>query len=304
VASAIAQATGLPVLGWLPRDESLSIPERHLGLIPSAEPGRWAEFVQAAAGALAKYVDLDGVLALAGDYELPTPARSASDGVSQGFQARVVIAVARDEAFHFCYEENLTLLEEAGATLKFFSPLHDAQLPAGTAGILLSGGFPEVYADTLSANVRMHEALRRAHTQGLPIYAECGGLMYLTEAITDFDGRRLPMAGLLPGHSVMTRRLTLGYRRAQAIGSSWLLHENECVRGHEFHYSTWEDRPADLAPAYWLAPRDGTGPPRREGACVGNLWASYVHLHFWGKPELAQRFVAQARSAALADAAG
>jgi cobyrinic acid a,c-diamide synthase len=125
----------------------------------------------------------------------------------------------------------------------------------------------------------------------VPIYAECGGLMYLTEAIVDFAGRRFPMAGLLPGHSVMTRKATLGYRHAQATESSWFLQAQEAVRGHEFHYSTWEDRPESLPAAYWLLPRDGRGEPRREGACVGNLWASYVHVHFWGKPELAQRFV-------------
>jgi cobyrinic acid a,c-diamide synthase len=323
VASAIAQATGLPVLGWLPRAESLSIPERHLGLIPSAEPGRWAEFGQATARALAKYVDLDGVLALAGDCHLPgvqAQAQRSRHAPRDEFLTRsvtstltpddrVVIAVARDEAFHFCYQENLTLMEEAGATLQFFSPLHDEALPVGTAGVLLSGGFPEVYAGTLSANARMHASLRDAHAQGLPIYAECGGLMYLTESITDFDGRCMPMAGLLPGRSVMTRRLTLGYRQAQASSASWLFHEKESVRGHEFHYSTWEDRPTDLPAAYLLTPRDGAGTPRLEGACVGNLFASYVHLHFWGKPELAQRFVAQARrvskgSSSLAHFAG
>jgi cobyrinic acid a,c-diamide synthase len=295
VASAIARATGLPVLGWLPRDQGLSIPERHLGLIPSAEPGRWQDWVRAAEAQMAKYVDVAGVLALAHEHDLPE-ILAPRDCKSE---ERVVIAVARDEAFHFCYEENLTLLEEGGATLKFFSPLHDEALPPEMAGILLSGGFPEIFAETLSANVRMHAALRNAHARRLPIYAECGGLMYLTESITDFDGRRWPMPALLPGRSVMTRRLTLGYRQARASGSSWLLQENECVRGHEFHYSTWEDRSDDLPAALLLlTPRDGTGTPRREGACVGNLWASYVHFHFWGKPELARRFVEQARKIA------
>ncbi len=302
VAAAIAQATGLPVLGWLPRDESLAIPERHLGLIPSAEPGRWAEFGQAAAAAMAKYVDLDGVLAQCSRHAPRDEILTRSVRSTLPCGDRVIIAVARDEAFHFCYEENLALLEDAGATLTFFSPQHDEQLPAGTAGILLSGGFPEIYAETLSANVRMHAAVRNAHAHRLPIYAECGGLMYLTESITDFDGRRLPMTGLLPGHSVMTRRLTLGYRQAQAASSSWLLDEKESVRGHEFHYSTWKDRPADLPAAFLLTPRDASGTPRREGACVGNLWASYVHLHFWGKPELAQRFVTQARCASKGNA--
>ena len=206
-----------------------------------------------------------------------------------------MIAVARDAACHFCYPENLALLEEAGATVKFFSPLQDASLPEDTAGILLSGGFPELYAQALSANTAMHQALRAAHARGLPIYAECGGLMFLTEAIVDLTGHVFPMVGLLPGRSVMTSRLTLGYRQARAIASSWLLEKDEIIRGHEFHYSNWEGRPADMPPAYSLLPLAGQGEPRLEGANFGGLWASYVHVHFWGKPELAHRFVAACR---------
>jgi cobyrinic acid a,c-diamide synthase len=186
----------------------------------------------------------------------------------------------------------LDLLRSAGAELLFFSPLHDKGLPPATAGVILSGGFPELFAAQLSANRAMHQALQHAHGQGLPIYAECGGLMYLTQTITDLEGQAHPMVGLLPGRSVMTRRrLTLGYRLAQAAGDSWLLSAGETVRGHEFHYSTWQDRPADFPPAYYLLPRTGQGEAQPEGANVGNLWASYVHLHFWGKPELADRFV-------------
>ncbi|HWY88786.1 MAG TPA: cobyrinate a,c-diamide synthase [Gemmataceae bacterium] len=295
VAGAIAAATGLPVLGWLPRDDSLHIPERYLGLVPSAEPGNWSEFAQAAGKMVAKCIDVDKILGLAGD--LPSYcARSKFECSETDASPRntepTVIAVARDEAFHFCYEENLTLLKEGGATLKFFSPLQDSDLPRHTAGILLSGGFPELFAARLSANTGLHQALRAAHAQGLPIYAECGGLMYITEAIVDLDGRVFQMAGLLPGRSVMTRRLTLGYREARAIASSWLFRKDETVRGHEFHYSNWEGRPKNLAAAYDLVPPTGKGEPRGEGANLGSLWASYIHLHFWGKPELASRFVA------------
>ncbi len=138
----------------------------------------------------------------------------------------------------------------------------------------------------------MRAALREAQRHDVPIYAECGGLMYLTEAIIDLAGQTQPMVGLLPGRSVMTRqRLTLGYRVAQAVRDSWLLAAGETVRGHEFHYSVWEGRPVDLPPAYNLLPRSGEGEPRPEGAQLGRLWASYVHLHLWGKPELATRFV-------------
>lgn len=119
--------------------------------------------------------------------------------------------------------------------------------------------------------------------------------MYLTQVIVDQVGQEHGMVGLLPGRSVMSKRLTLGYRQARAVGSSWLFAGGETVRGHEFHYSQWEDRPADLPPAYSLLPSSGAGEPWMDGACVGNLWASYVHLNFWGKTELAERFVAACR---------
>jgi cobyrinic acid a,c-diamide synthase len=293
VAAAVSQATDLPVFGCVPRSEALHVPERHLGLVPSAEPGPWAEFITAAGALADKFIKLDRVLEAASDYHPPVSRQAASP--VPACQEPVVIGVARDEAFHFCYPENLDLLCAAGATLEFFSPLHDATLPERSAGILLSGGFPEVFAAPLSANTRMHAALRAAHERGLPIYAECGGLMYLTEAIVDFDSRIFPMVGLLPGRSIMTKRLALGYRQARAVASSWLLQEGECVRGHEFHYSDWEGRPSALPAVYDLAPASGEGERRPEGACVGNLLASYVHLHFWGKPDLATRFVAACR---------
>ncbi|MDQ7029532.1 MAG: cobyrinate a,c-diamide synthase [Ardenticatenia bacterium] len=291
VAQAVEAATGLPVFGWIPRNEALHVPERHLGLVPTAEPGRWAHFVRAAAGAIAHHVDLERLLATARRAALPT---SAPLPELEPVAGEPVVAVARDEAFSFLYPDNLDLLRAAGARLAFFSPLRDQTLPPGTSAVVLSGGFPEVYAKELSANTAMREAIRGACEHGLPVYAECGGLMYLTEAIVDVEGKRHPMAGVLPGHSVMTGRLTLGYRLAEAVHTGWLFRGGERVRGHEFHYSAWEDRPATLPPAYWLLPRDHQGTPHPEGAHVRNVWASYVHLHFWTKPELARRLVAAA----------
>jgi len=170
-------------------------------------------------------------------------------------------------------------------------------LPPRTSGVILSGGFPEVYAETLAANKAMHLALRQAHARGMPIYAECGGLMYLTERIVDMEHRSFPMVGLLPGVSRMSGRLTLGYRLAEAAGDSWLLRAGEQVRGHEFHYSQWEKEEESVRPAYRLLPTRHGQSTRCDGAHAGNLWASYVHLHFWSKPELAPRFVAACRRA-------
>jgi cobyrinic acid a,c-diamide synthase len=297
VSAAIARATGLPVLGWLPRVEALGVPERHLGLVPATEPGQWNEFVRAAGEAVRRHIDIDGLLAIADQAPaLPQIVEDESNVRARLADVeRPVIAVARDEAFHFTYEDNLDLLRAAGATVAFFSPLRDRDFPPATAGVILSGGFPEVYASGLSANQRMHAAVRAAHSQGVPIYAECGGLMYLTQAIVEADGCRHEMAGLLPGHSVMSDRLTLGYRLARAAGPSWLLPEGATVRGHEFHYSKWVDRAPSLPPAYVLLPRSGAGEPQPEGARLGSLWASYVHLNFGALPELASRFVAAAR---------
>jgi cobyrinic acid a,c-diamide synthase len=292
VASAITSATGLPVLGWLPREEALHVPERHLGLIPTSEPGRWEDFLRAAGDVVTRSLDIDRLLAIARQAP-PLPATEESGCPPAGDGPR--IAVARDEAFHFTYEDNLDLLRAAGAEIVCFSPLRDAALPPGAGAVILSGGFPEVYAERLADNRDLHAALRAAHRQGLPIYAECGGLMYLTQAIIDGDKRRHGMVGLLPGQSVMSGRLTLGYRLARAAGDSWLLPAGEAVRGHEFHYSTWEGRPDDLPPAWLLLPRSGEGAARPEGAHLGSLWASYVHLHFAARPGLAERFVAAAR---------
>jgi len=302
VAAAVERATGLPVLGWLPREEGLQVPERHLGLIPTAEPGGWRDFTQAAGAVVARHLDLDRLLALArqahplGEQDAPHDLpefRCLANG------QRPVIALARDEAFTFTYEDDLDLLRAAGAEVVSFSPLRDMSLPARTAGILLCGGFPEVFAERLSANRTLHAALRAAHSQRLPFYAECGGLMYLTEAIQDGGGRTHPMVGLLPGRCVMGGRLTLGYRVARSAGGSWFLGEGEEVRGHEFHYSAWHGRPEDLPPAYLLLPRSGGAEARPEGARVGNLWASYVHVHFGAKPELAGRFVEACRQVSV-----
>lgn len=297
VQEAIECEIGLPVVGHLFREEAFVLPERHLGLIPTAEPGRWQQWVEMVGNAIEQHVDLDRLLALAEAPPLPRLPDRDDPFVPGTDAAHAVIAVAYDAAFNFHYADNLDLLRAAGAELALFSPLHDRELPHGTQAIYLCGGFPEMYAAELAANGAIREQLRQAHAAGLPIYGECGGLMYLTEAITDIHGQRHAMVGLLLGRTRMEPRVTLGYRLLQAQHDTWLWRKGETMRGHEFHYSTWQDRPATFPYLYEFQPDTYRLTGQLEGVWQGNLLASYTHLHFLAKPELAARFVAAARAA-------
>ena len=290
---AIEAATGIPVLGALFRDEALHTPERHLGLIPTVE-GRVADsYFEAAEARVASRIDLDGILAIAG-----TACGIEGDAVSGLWpevpvRARVPIAYAADEAFSFMYPANLALLEAWGADLFPFSPLHDAALPQNARGVYLGGGFPEIYAEGLAANAPMRLSVADAAARGLPVYGECGGLMYLGETLTDEEGVVHPMSGVIPLRSSMTRRrLTLGYRTATARRDGPHLARGEAVRGHEFHWSTLEAVPAASSAAYALGDAGDL-----EGYASANVWASYVHLHFAADGRIVPRFVATCRGA-------
>jgi cobyrinic acid a,c-diamide synthase len=294
VSDAIESEVGVPVAGYLTRDDALNLPERHLGLIPTLEPGRWRTWLDAAREKIGATVNLDQVLELA--RRAPPLPPVEEDPFIFKTEPQTVIAVARDAAFNFLYEDNLDLLRGAGAEVEFFSPLSDRSLPRGTQGIYLCGGFPEIYAAELAANTALFDDIRAAFRAGIPIYGECGGLMYLTEKILDAQNAAHAMVGILPGHSAMTGRLTLGYRVVRAVKDNWLWRAGEMMRGHEFHYSIWEGRPQDLSPAYDLLPNVFQTQTRTEGVQMGPLLASYVHLHFLARPEIAQRFVAACRA--------
>lgn len=297
VKRAIEDATGIPVLGGIPQRDAAAIPERHLGLTPTGERGDLHPLVDALASLIAESCDLDALLAIA--RSAPPPAHPSARAVSFPIASGVgpIIAVARDRAFSFYYEDNLDLLRLAGAEIAPFSPLADTRLPHNTAALYIGGGYPEVYAAELAANTPMRRRLRDAIAGGMPCYAECGGLMYLTEALVDGAGARHAMVGALPGHTVMGGRWPhLGYTTVRALRDTPLLRAGEETRGHEFHYSTWEDAPIDTPHAY--ARQDARGASVPEGYARGNLLASYVHLHFWSAPDLAARFVAAARGSA------
>ncbi len=294
VKTAIESATGLPVLGWLPKNADLSIPERHLGLIPTDERGELSGFIARSADLVETHFEIDQILAIAATAAQPVaPIRWQFPKIA----GSPTIAVARDAAFSFYYEDNLDLLRAAGAKIAFFSPLTDSTLPPNTAGIYLGGGFPELFAETLSQNRAMKNALHRAHTAKLPIYAECGGFMYLTERLVDLNGQSHPMMGLVPGVTKMQHRLvSMGYRLVESVDGNFLIGAKTPLRGHEFHWSTWEtDVPL---PAAWLVKsrRDGDT-PQPNGYAADNLVASYIHLHFAHDLSLAQNFVQAANRA-------
>ena len=288
--AAIVQATGLPVVGALPRTSAVAWPERHLGLVPAAEASVEPEVLAAFAET---HLDLDRVLRLAAPVAAaPETGLFPATPPAQ----RVPIAIARDQAFHFYYPDSLELLEAWGADLLPFSPLEDAALPAGARGVLLGGGFPEVFAEPLAANTALHASLRAAAARGVPVYGECGGLMYLGRALTDTEGTRHAMAGLLPCDSTMRgTRLALGYREAESCGTP-LLPRGERVRGHEFHWSSLTAPPDPAAAAYRFldAPGTGTSEGRVEGVRAGSVTGTYLHTHLAARPDLAGNLVAAA----------
>ena len=286
----IEAITGVPVLGRLPHRPDLTLPERHLGLVPTVEGPAADTYFDELVALTAREVDLDALLRLAAPVQ-PGEETGLFPSQPQPVQAR--LAVALDRAFSFYYEDTLDLLAAWGAEVVPFSPLADAALPAGVDGVYIGGGFPELYAAELAANRPLIASLRRAAAAGLPVYGECGGLMYLGESIEDFDGRVHPMTGIVPLRSrLQGARLTIGYRTVQARRSTPLLRPGETVRGHEFHWSTLTAPPSPDTAAYHLR-ETGAG----EGFAAGSVLASYVHLHFGADARLAPRLVAACAAA-------
>ncbi len=284
---AIEGLTKVPVLGSLPEEHDLELPERHLGLIPTCERQALDAYLEKLVSLVELNLDLERILTTASD-AAPLPLPSPALFAARAGTLRVRIAVAKDEAFSFYYADSLELLAEAGAEMVNFSPLHDRRLPEGTQGLYLGGGFPELFADQLAANGGMRREILEAAGDGMPIYAECGGLMYLTEAITDFDGASFPMVGAVPGRAIMERgRLRIGYVEVEPLAKSILAEPGRRLRGHEFHCARWEEA-GSMSPAYRIVSRGG----EPEGYLRGNLLATFIHLHLATDPALAGRFVA------------
>ncbi|MFF5880617.1 cobyrinate a,c-diamide synthase [Streptomyces californicus] len=287
------EESGLPVLGVIRRAPQVATPSRHLGLVPVAERGAEAvDAVRAMGERVRAGCDLDALMALARTAPaLPdapwepeyAPARETSGPVADG--PRPVVAVAGGAAFTFAYAEHAELLAAAGAEVVTFDPLRDEKLPAGTAGIVVGGGFPEVYAPELSANEPLRRAVTELARAGAPVAAECAGLLYLAR---ELDGK--PMCGVLDAEARMSGRLTLGYRQAVAVSDSVLAVAGTRMRGHEFHRTV-------LEPGAGATPAWGMHQPERrvEGYVERGVHASYLHTHWAASPEVARRFVAHCR---------
>lgn len=287
-AEPIERDAGIPVLGYLPGQEELRLPERHLGLIPTVEGAATKDFFHRLVEKTRETIDLPRLLEISDQASPPHPPQGPNLFPTQPIGPQIALAVAQDRAFSFYYEDNLDLLKAWGAEIAPFSPLADSSLPQDISGIYIGGGFPEQYAGQLAENEPMKQALREAAQKGMPLYGECGGLMYLGRGITDFEDRRHGMVNLIPAWSYMQRSsLTLGYRVIKARSPGPLLHLNQEIRGHEFHWSDLEEPlPEELA-AYDVVSQGS----RREGYQQGNVLASYVHLHFGSARSLAPNFV-------------
>jgi cobyrinic acid a,c-diamide synthase len=287
---ALSQLGEVKCLGGLPREAKLAIPERHLGLTTAEDHPLEEEYLGRLADLLEEHLDLEGLLAALPRLEMPpaVPLEAAAPTVRLG--------VARDQAFCFYYPENLELLARFGAELLPFSPLTDRQLPENLHGVYLGGGYPELFAAPLAANDGLKQELAEQAVAGLPIYAECGGLMYLSQEIQDLEGRRHSMAGLLPLKVRMLKRLkALGYREITLTAAGLLGPAGTQARGHEFHYSEITAETGDLPRLYRLTARQGAA-ALAEGYCRNHILASYVHLHFGSNPEVARHLVENCRA--------
>lgn len=295
--TAIRSVTKTPLLGRLPTDPGFAIPERHLGLHTTEETTSAESRLSAFARADREFLDLTPLLSL------------SSKNVVEGSKVapilfqdenRVRIGVARDKAFSFYYEDNFDALRQSGADIVSFSPLTDAELLPNLDALYLGGGYPELHADVLSRNRSMNTSIRVFAEAGNPVYAECGGMIYLSKSLVTLDGHRYPMAGLLPMEFEMTPGLVqFGYVDAEFVEDCLLGEKGTRVRGHSFHYSRL-CAGSTVATAYRLR-YTLSGREELEGYQKGNVFASYVHLHFRANSTLARSLIAAARRAREAE---
>lgn len=289
LASMLERETGLPVLGWMPDMPECTIASRHLGLVNAPEISDLQEKIDHMARTLEQCVDIEKLLDIAQSAPRLDSPDDEEAAPPEGERPR--IAVARDRAFCFYYEENLDELRRAGAEIVEFSPLAHPTLPPGTAGLYLGGGYPELHARRLSENIPMRDTIRAAVERGMPTLAECGGFLYLQESLEDSEDTVFPMVGALPGRGANTGKLgRFGYLTLTAREDTPYLPLGETVRAHEFHY--W-DSDKNGCVCHGKKPAGG-----REWDCMvvkKGCFAGFPHLYFTSNPEFAPRFVAACR---------
>ncbi|HKK90164.1 MAG TPA: cobyrinate a,c-diamide synthase [Desulfobacteraceae bacterium] len=301
---AVQETCRTPPLGFFPRNDTITLPERHLGLV-TPEEHRISGDTTAALTAMVRENTAvrEMVEALPPLAVQPEPDPSPK---SENRPGKPVVAVARDKAFCFYYQDNIEFLEKAGAEIAFFSPLEDATLPPNTHGIYLGGGYPELFAGRLSGNTTLLGQIKEKSDLGMPVYGECGGFMYLCADMTGMDGRAtFPMTGCFPFSIEMSPKMrSLGYREITLARETVIGSRGDVLRGHEFHYSSIRgsafqeeqpDRnPGLLEDVYTVTRRDGRNTPVK-GYETANTLGSYLHIHFGSSPKAAEKFVQKAQ---------
>jgi cobyrinic acid a,c-diamide synthase len=287
IKKAIEEKSGVRVLGGVPRKEEISLEERHLGLIPAVEKTNLLDDkIEKITALLENHIDLESILKIANNSpKIPDYEKTVFLGEPR--EQIVRIGLARDKAFSFYYEDNLDLLTFYGCEIVPFSPIRDEELPPNLDGIFIGGGFPEVYADILQENSNLKEEIKKFALSGKPVYAECGGLMYLGRQIETHDGKRFDMVGVIPIKTVMSSRLrALGYREVHVETGTSFFKTWDRFKGHEFHYS---ELIHEVELNFACKTVSSTGRAKKEGIYLKNTLASYTHIHFASNPLSARK---------------
>ena len=284
----IAEKLGIQALGYVPYHKDLILESRHLGLMLPDKKNQIGSRLKKIADYLEQTIDIEGIVALSKEAEdLTYKAPKGSTSISMTFEKKAVIGVARDEAFPFLYRDNMALLRELGCHIEYFSPIRDKKLPPGIQGLLLSGGYPELYGKELSENTTMRLEIKKAIASGMPCIAECGGFLYLHETLTEEGGGVYPMAGVIKGGCRKGIRLSrFGYIEVKAGRDTLLGKKNEILRAHEFHYYQSDDCGEDLQ-----VKKPGSGEEWRTAWVSDTCYMGYPHFYLYGSKGMAERFV-------------
>ena len=288
---AVEQNCRTKCLGHMPKDDSIIMPERHLGLVTADEQVLDNNALSRLSNMVRDHIDMEALINNLESFDIPQRQEQTGDQVCSD-ETGPTIAVARDKAFCFYYPDNFDILKKFGAKIIEFSPLNDAGLPKGIDGIYLGGGYPELFAEKLSEKKEMLRQIREHSMNGMPIYGECGGFMFLCRSLSAMDGTEAyPMAGCFDLHVQMSRRLrSLGYREITLTRDTIIGRKGMKLRGHEFHYSSLQNSEMDVPDVYQVTSRDGQAISLK-GYQVFNTLGSYLHVHFGSNEACAKEFV-------------